>query len=128
MSRSTQFIGLTARGDEFVSGLEVAPSDQHTTGMFDEMIPLRRWKIPEGVPFETQKHLFPEHLVKSKKAKFVQEVVQEVPWSSGPMIFTRLEIEFHQSDGQVFTASCFEWVHDPNVECEFSYENGTFWV
>ena len=77
MSRSTQFIGLTARGEEFISSLETAPSDKHTIGMFEEMIMLGRWKIPQGVPDETD-YQFPKHLRESKKAKFIQEIVQEV--------------------------------------------------
>lgn len=113
MSRSTQFIGLTTRGEEFISELEQVPSNKHTCGMFEEKIPLRRWKAPER---------------RWHKAKFIQEVVQEIAWSSGPMIFTRLEIEYYQSDGQMCTAPCFEWVHDPRVEAEFDYDLGIFWI
>lgn len=113
MGRSTQWIGLTASGDEFISSLERLPSDRHTSGMFDETLPLGKWKAPEG---------------RWHKAKYIREVVQEVPWSSGPMIFTRLEIEYHQSDGQMFTAPCFEWVHDPTVEAELDYDSGVFWI
>jgi hypothetical protein len=115
MSRSTQFIGLTARGAAFVDGLESALSDKHTAGMFDETIPLRRWMAPEGL---------------IRKVIFVQEVVQEVremPWSSGSMIFTCLEIEYH-GDDQMFTAPCFEWVHDSVVLGEFDYDSGVFWI
>lgn len=130
MSRSTQWVGLTAAGEDFVSELERAPSDKHAVGMFNEMLSLGRWKIPEGVPFEKKGFHFPEHLCKSQKAQFVQEIVQEVPWSSGPMIFTRLEIEYHQGGvDDMFAAPCFEWIHDPNLQgTEFNQENGRIWV
>ena len=113
MSRSTQFIGLTASAQKFVADLKKVPSDKYAEGMFNEAIPLGRWEAPEG---------------RWSKTAFIQEVVQESPWSSGPMIFTRLEIEFQQSKDQVFTASCFEWIHDPTFECEYNEENGSFWV
>jgi len=113
MSRSTQFVGLTTSGTMFTMGLERLPSDKHTTGMFEEELPLGKWKAPEG---------------RWNKAKYVREVVQEVPWSSGPMIFTHLEIEYHQESGQTFTAPCFEWIHDPTVVAEFDYDSGVFWI
>lgn len=113
MSRSTQFIGLTERGQKFVESLERVSSNKHATDMFGEDIPLGCWNPPKEYGL---------------KATFIQEVVQEVVWSSGPMIFTRLDIEFHKSDGQVFTIPCFEWTHDPGIEAEFSYAIGAFWV
>jgi len=112
MGRSTQWIGLTARGQAFVVGLKSLPSDKRADGMF-ETIPLGKWEAPASL---------------GEKAKIVREVVQASPWSSGPMIFTMLVIEYHQSGGDVFTEDCFQWIQDPTVTAEFDQKNGSFWV
>jgi len=103
MSRETRFIGLTARAERFVKHLKELPSDSYTTGMFGEKIPLRRWKRP-AVPEN------PDDL----EACF-REIVQEVPWQSGPMIFTCLE----KDCGNQLKYPCFEWIHDPRLGCYY---------
>lgn len=74
MSRSTQFIGLNQKAVDFIifnkDLTEYKEFDNYTEGMFDEKIPLGVWKF---------------------KDCYYKEIVQCVPWSSGPMIFTYLE-------------------------------------
>ena len=45
MSRETQYIGLTKAAQEFVDACEPLPSDTSTKCMFDEDIPLGKWKM-----------------------------------------------------------------------------------
>lgn len=110
MSRTTQFIGLTAHAVAFIkeTGCVCQPSDTHVVGMFDEKIPLRKW------------------LWTDKDANYViREFVQEIPWSSGPMIFTCLEIAWTPKSRSLILT----WVSDPREEGnEYNYERGTMWV
>jgi hypothetical protein len=133
MSRSTQFIGLTPKALEFVSGLEIIEnSDNFTTGMFEEEIHLGEWKYKEG---------------------YLREVIQAEPWSSGPMIFTTLRFFLEKAEkvkvigeyyGEIFPfvrlkeieivmspsdlELGFDWKQDENVKGEVDYENGLYWV
>lgn len=107
MSRSTQFIGLNKKAEDFVSYLqELGDTRNFTTGMLDEKIMLGSWKYGE---YE------------------IYEKVQIVPWSSGPMIFTCLSIK--ASNGT--RTDCFEWIHDPQLKdhgIEYDKETGRIWV
>lgn len=118
MSRSTQYIGLTKKAQEFVSNLKPIQENNFTTGMFDEEIPLGSWEHPEkGI---------------------VREVVQMEPWSSGPMIFTCLawdfgnKVEIIEGKEQFVrddSVTMFEWVNNPEVkDMEVDYEKGECWV
>lgn len=125
--RSTQFIGLTKKAQEFVKNLEELPSDGITKGMFLEDIPLRRWTWP------VQIHLTGEE---RQKRACVREVVQATPWSSGPMIFTCLEMDWGFS--QPSRDKVLFWVPDPTlgfkdennnrIGPEYDEEQGIFWV
>lgn len=102
--RCTQFIGLTQAAELFVSNLDPQPSRTKARGMFDEEIPLGSWTDGTAV---------------------YNEVVQATPWSSGPMIFTKLR-QVLRGD-TYFDLYC--WVMDPTVEGqEYDPEKGTFWV
>jgi hypothetical protein len=79
--RSTQFVGLTKVAEDFVKDLEQLESDHSTSGMFEEEIPLRKWV------------LHPKIKSWGREGECIREVVQTVPWSSGPMIFTCLEVD-----------------------------------
>lgn len=112
--RETQFIGLTAAAEAFVKDLEPLPSDTEILGMFEEeVIPLRRWKLHPP--------LADEHRV----GQCVREKVQMEPWSSGPMIFTCLEIDwgvhedFPEDIGESNHSECFQWIMDPTLGREF---------
>ena len=93
MGRSTQFIGLSKEARDFLNenvekiGSSPCPhcgknttevmneldSNEFAVGMFNEEIPLNRWKLKNGC--------------------VVQETVQTEIWSSGPMIYTCLQNE-----------------------------------
>jgi len=99
MSRSTQFIGLSPSALKFVNekchkepvvtcdccghskgGNFITKIDRHTSGMFEEEIPLTTFYMYAPSPV-------------GEKVFEVKEVVQCDPWSSGPMIFTHLQLE-----------------------------------
>jgi hypothetical protein len=103
MSRDTQFIGLTRAAEDFVKDLKELPSDSHAIGMFDEEIPLRRWEMHPV--FERW----------DRPSACIREIVQCQPWSSGPMIFTCLDLDW----GNGASSGCFEWVSDPTLSVEF---------
>lgn len=115
MSRETQFIGLTRLAEEFVKDLEALPSDTSTSGMFGEKIPLSCWKLPDTEKF---KH------ANEREGSCIREKVQATPWSSGPMIFTCLEIDF----GNDAKVDVLQWIDDPRVKGEVDKGQGRFWV
>jgi len=102
MSRETQFIGLTQAAKNFVAQCIPIPHDSFTLGMFEEEVPLRKWEM-HGLL------LYPD------RDMCIREVVQEAPWSSGPMIFTCLELDW----GNGMKTMAFEWIHDPTLGREF---------
>jgi len=119
--RCTQYIGLTDRAKEYVKDLKEMESDESTHGMFPdvEVIKLRRWDVPEKFKGD----IWPD--------RCIREVVQAVPWSSGPMIFTCLEVDLANclNDPKAARIKILEWIHDPSVEgSEFDAETGRFWV
>ena len=126
MSRSTQFIGLTDAAMHYVRNLKPLPSDLSTHGMFDEEIPLRRWVMPDNRT--TGKGEMERRGDDGQLQPCIREVVQAVPWSSGPMIFTCLAFDYgntldtEKGDFQPsFTDTAFEWINDPtlgDVECD----------
>lgn len=99
--RTTQYIGLHHGATKYLvnNGFKPIPTDNQTTGMFGEPVPLGEWNNEQGA--------------------HIREVVQAEPWSSGPMIFTCL-----QRDGQQLC----KWEEDENISNEFSYEDGKFYV
>jgi len=111
--RTTQFIGLTKLGSDFIARLTSLPSDSHTIGLSLEEISLRKWDLPDWLNHNS-----------AEGEKCIREVVQVCPWSSGPMIFTCLEIDF----GKGFKQRCFEWINDPTVKNEYDYDGGRMWV
>jgi hypothetical protein len=112
MSRSNQFIGLNSSAEEFVHGLKVLQSDSQTEGMFDEPFSLRKWESSEDMWIGNRKPV-------------IREIVQDSPWSSGPMIFTCLEIDYLNGA----CIECFQWIRDPRVKSiEFDKDKGRYWV
>jgi len=119
MSRSTQFIGLNKCAQRFI--MECAIDNENNRrmystveGMFEEKNPLYCWKIK----------FHPE----DEKEYTVEEVVQAEPWSSGPMIFTCLEVIFDDQAGKDGRYRICEWRCNPLVKGEVDYECGEFWV
>ncbi len=111
MSRSTQFIGLNNQARLFAENLTSIPSDNKTEGMFNEEIPLRKWRDKDG--------------------NIYNEIEQVAPWSSGPMIFTCLEITKPVLGKEIFIKRLFEWREDHNLKdksMEYDSEEGTYYV
>ena len=130
--RSTQFIGLTKRAEEFVKKLTPLPSDRKTHGLAEEEISLRRWAWPQK--------LYPIKFKERLKTACIREIVQSVPWSSGPMFFTCLELDWGFPDRNPdsnFT-KVLQWVDDPSLAFvdkndvrsgpEYDVDQGVFWV
>jgi hypothetical protein len=112
--RSTHFIGLTAEAEEYVKNLNELKSDTVAVGLHDK-ISLRKWELPEK-DFKFSK---------KRNNTCLREVVQETPWSSGPMIFTCLEADYGNGGKGKF----LQWTNDPRVmEKEFDKQRGKFWV
>jgi hypothetical protein len=102
MSRSTQWIGLTGAASEFIQSFNQEYKGRYTTGMFEEELALATYTNPAN-------------------GEVYKEVVQCVPWSSGPMIFTCLE----DADGN----KLFSWIEDREMRGrEFDYASGRMWV
>jgi len=117
--RCTQYIGLNQRAEEYVKNLKELKSDESTSGMFDEEINLRRWDVPnklKGVDWPD---------------RCIREVVQTERCSSGPMIFTCLEIDFANclNDPKGGRFKMLQWIDDPSVEgSEYDEETGRLWI
>lgn len=114
MSRETQFVGLTEDANNFVSELKRLDSAEFVQGMFGEEIALRKWEI------------HPLFKRENRPNSHIREVVQCIPWSSGPMIFTCLEIFWgtgFEDEGN--TSKCYEWVVDPTLSAEFCQQRAT---
>ena len=107
--RTTQYIGLTQTAKNFVEKFGIRKDTKNaTTGMFDEEIPLGEWDAKDEF---------------RNMASF-KEIEQLAPWSSGPMIFTCLEITY--KNGQKGTA--FEWHCDPSIMNEYDSASGGYYV
>jgi len=127
MSRSTQYIGLTKRAKDFLETHSAIEIDENnfTEGMFNEEVPLGVWKITLKCTSNSSDR---EDEIEIYK---IREIVQNVPWSGGPMIFTCLELEYGHENNKV---QCFEWVTDPTLRErewggeEYDREEGTYWV
>ena len=105
MSRFTQYIGLTEKAREHVSMMkELSPNPEITTGIADEPVPGGKWKDENGTVWE--------------------EIVQAIPWSSGPMIFTCLVNDRG-------TKRYFEWTeadYNENNNQEYDQHKGIIYI
>lgn len=148
MSRSTQFVGLTAAGTAFTETLEARDRYVGAHGMFGEDIEMGQWRDADGNEY--------------------REVTQAVEWSSGPCIFTCLEVRWANeeppptpreeamkqvrerldavTDGGddidaaaafemlVLLDACpltrlFEWTLDPSLrDTEWDHDRGAYWI
>jgi len=110
MARSTQYIGLNKAARDYVENCMPLPSDTHFVGLCEEIIPLAKYECPASLS--------------KREGAVIREVVQETPWSSGPMYFTCLEVDFNNGG----KAMMYEWHHDPKVEGQYDEDTGGFWV
>ena len=115
MSRTTQYIGLNKYAREYVKSALIVESYDMTTGMFDETIigKIYYMPTPDG----------------PNSAYIFKEVVQISPWSSGPMIFTSLEVSLKKDSGQIIEMGrYFDWMIDPSIKCEYDFETARYYV
>lgn len=101
MSRSTQYIGLNKAAVKFLEEFgELVETYHMTEGMFEEPVRGGIYRLCSG--------------------RVAREVEQVCPWSSGPMIFTCLEI-----DGVMR----FRWKEDESQRgWEYDRSKGLYWV
>ena len=107
MSLSTQYIGLNAKAMNFIKQNNLSPrypNDNHSgdnIGMFDEDILFSSYNSPNGDIYD--------------------EILQCSPWSSGPMLFTQLQL---RGKGNIYC----QWEEDPNCNGEVNFSNSTYYV
>jgi hypothetical protein len=124
MSRTTQYIGLTNAANSWLKINALQETSKNFVmcyGMFDEDV--------LGVECDI-KPLYNDNKINPvNKRYFVREVEQDSPWSSGPMIFTRLELFIEKTSGQIISLGyIFDWVKNPEVTNEYDSEKGEYWV
>lgn len=114
--RTTQYIGLKKDARDFLAKNAVSETREHLTfGMFEESVEGGVWelKVPEG----------------PNKAYIAKEVVCDEVWSSGPMIFTCLELILVKESGQKLSCGkAFQWVKNPSLDGEYDEERGHYYV
>ena len=116
MSRSDQWIGLTNDAQAFVKDLDFITVDKSTLGN-------KRFVDAAFYPYPFELGEWRWHNA------VIREKLQCSPWSSGPMHFTYLEIDY----GNGFTVNCFQWVNNPLLgrNCsgeEYNPVTGHMWV
>ena len=113
--RTTQYIGLNQDALDFVekNKIEEPEAILLCQGMFDEDVPGRQWRLKPP---------------KGPNAAFIaKEVMQITPWSSGPMIFTSLEMILVKEEGdKVGMGTAFDWVWNPELEGEYDPVKGQY--
>jgi hypothetical protein len=63
------------------------------------------------------------------KAVRAVETIQDIRFSSGPMIFTYLKLFLIRDNGdEEHWCDAFQWVTNPTLDCEYDYDKGHFWV
>lgn len=110
MARSTQYIGLNKAARDYLENCMPLPSDTQIEGLCGEVIHLVKYECPDSLC--------------SREGAVIREVMQETPWSRGPMFFTCLEVDFNNGG----KATMYEWHHDPKVTNEYDEDTGGFWV
>lgn len=106
MSRSTQYIGLNSYALKFIEKATNIDEYEMTDGMDGEPIKgnIYHMPIPEGP---------------NKEYRLV-EVVQDVPWSGGPMIFTCLKEVIVKDSGEIEETGekdhYFKWMIDLSLK------------
>jgi hypothetical protein len=115
MSRSTQYIGLNKYALNYVKDAISVDTYKMTTGIASEPVYGKIYQMP--VP-------------KGPNTGFVlKEIVQDVPWSSGPMIFTCLEATLTKECGQkIPMGKYFCWMIDPSVDLEYDIDTGRYYA
>ena len=119
MSRSDQYIGLN---DYAKAWIEAHQGDAFSKSIFlchglcDEIHGTEYHLIPPGGP---------------NKDMIAVETVQQIPWSSGPMIFTYLKVFLVKESGErVEWGDFFKWMVDPSLsgKCQYDGKTGRYFV
>lgn len=112
MARSTQYIGLNDKAEDFLDKnfeLTLPEDDNVVIGLCDEVIQLT------------------SYVSKNQNYLSAREVVQTIPWSSGPMIFTHIEVELLDKTKVLwYSWEVNESLSETNQEVD--YENGWYYV
>ena len=114
MSRSTQYIGLCDYAWNWLENATILSHESYrmTEGMFGEEIVGKIWYIQQD-----------------DQVLLVKEMVQAVPLSSGPMIFTHLHVSYKQEEWENSDAGFwFSWMLDPTVEEQFDAKTGRYYL
>ena len=113
--RTDQYVGLTGEAKKFVATF-LTSKDLTKTSLPSHMIKGAWNDIELGV------WVGKEPLPNGKFSIYI-EVVQDAPWSSGPMYFTYLAIDYQ--NGAEFLA--FQWSLNLNMESgDFDIEKGEY--
>lgn len=124
MARFDQYIGLTKDAINFIEKLK---KEQNAT--IDKII-----LCPKDQSLGQHEDIIGSEisvLTKSPNKKYVyKEIIQMVPWSSGPMYFSCLRFFIHKECGQIIhVGDIFQWVLNPEVkEDEYDFERGHFFI
>jgi hypothetical protein len=116
VSRSTQYIGLNKYAKDWLEQQGIIEEFPRylCDGMFNEEI---YGKVYHVTPPEGPNVMY-----------VCAEVVQDIPWSSGPMIFTYLKVDLVKMEQKVPMGDWFQWMVDPGVTNEVDYERGRYFV
>ncbi len=116
MSRSTQYVGLNNYAKKFIKDAIKIEEYDMTNGMFDEIVKGKIYYLnpPEG----------------PNKELILKEILQDSPWSGGPMLFTCLQAILVKENGSsVEMGEWFNWIKDPSVSVnEFDYDTGRYFI
>lgn len=115
MSRSTQYIGLNKYALNYVKDAISVEKYEMASGLCDEIIYGNIYHMPvDG----------------SNKDFLLKEIVQTIPWSSGPMIFTHLKPILIKKCEQICDdlGEYFSWMIDPSIISEYDFETGRYYV
>lgn len=116
MSRSTQYVGLNKYALDFVKDAIKVEEYEMTIGMFEEPV---MGKIYYMKPDDTNVEIT------------YKEVVQVMPWSGGPMIFTCLKQTLVKKYGQILEdgENFFQWMIDPSLKDEeYCIKTGRYYI
>ena len=97
-------MGLTRAAETFVSGLDLAAQPEPLHGELGTTFYLHTWRTPEG--------------------RLIKEVLQDSPWSSGPLYFTCLIMGWKTPSG----CKIYVWVRNPQLSIPVDYDLGHYWV
>ena len=109
--RSDQYIGLTKKGHAIITKL-------YDDGNYTKKVDIGDWAFDDGKiqGFEI-----------TTEDRIYREEIQDTPWSSGPMFFTRIGIFNKKTGNKIGTVG--DWIFDEESSKEYvDYETGKYCV